>query len=62
MIVNAPQIRSSRVVSCALWIMGEYCATTSEIVAALATLKEALGPVPFLAEPTGEAAGAAGLG
>lgn len=44
------QIRSSRVVSCALWIMGEYCATTSEIMAALATLRDALGPVPFLAD------------
>ncbi|KAG2433993.1 hypothetical protein HYH02_012454 [Chlamydomonas schloesseri] len=52
------QIRSSRVVSCALWIMGEYCSNTAEIVAALATLKEALGPVPFLAEPTEEEAAA----
>ncbi|KAG2482342.1 hypothetical protein HYH03_018730 [Edaphochlamys debaryana] len=57
------QIRSSRVVSCALWIMGEYCATTPEIVAALATLKEALGPVPFLtpaAEEEAAQAAAAG--
>ncbi|GIL87816.1 hypothetical protein Vretimale_13121 [Volvox reticuliferus] len=53
------QIRSSRVVSCALWIMGEYCATTAEILAALSTLKEALGTVPFLTDATeGEEAAA----
>ncbi|GLI63658.1 hypothetical protein VaNZ11_006695 [Volvox africanus] len=46
------QIRSSRVVSCALWIMGEYCATTAEVLAALSTLKEALGTVPFLTDAT----------
>ncbi|GFR51084.1 hypothetical protein Agub_g13410 [Astrephomene gubernaculifera] len=55
------QIRSSRVVSCALWIMGEYCASTPEILAALATLKESLGPVPFLVEGAeGEEAAAGG--
>ncbi|GLC47206.1 hypothetical protein PLESTB_001456300 [Pleodorina starrii] len=63
------QIRSSRVVSCALWIMGEYCASTAEILAALSTLKDALGSVPFLtdaaegeeaaATPSGTAAPAA---
>ncbi|KXZ45907.1 hypothetical protein GPECTOR_49g491 [Gonium pectorale] len=53
------QIRASRVVSCALWIMGEYCASTSEITAALATLKEALGPLPFLTEGEAEEAAAA---
>ncbi|EFJ42176.1 hypothetical protein VOLCADRAFT_67325 [Volvox carteri f. nagariensis] len=54
-------IRTSRVVSCALWIMGEYCSNTAEILAALSTLKDSLGSVPFLTDPAEgeEGAGAA---
>ena len=44
------QIRSSRVAACALWILGEYCGSASELEAALATLKLSLGPTPFYTE------------
>ncbi|DBB17526.1 hypothetical protein WJX82_003794 [Trebouxia sp. C0006] len=41
------QIRSSRVCSCTLWIIGEYCDQKDDIYAALETIKSALGPLPF---------------
>lgn len=41
------QIRSSRVATCALWIIGEYCGSADEVEAALSALKAALGPTPF---------------
>jgi coatomer subunit beta len=41
------QIRSSRVCSCTLWIVGEYCQTLEDVEAALETIRQALGPVPF---------------
>lgn len=55
------QIRSSRVAACALWIIGEYCASAGEIEAALAALKAALGNTPFFsaAEEAPESAGEA---
>lgn len=41
------QIRSSRVTSCALWILGEYVDTTSDALAAIEVIKQALGPLPL---------------
>jgi coatomer subunit beta len=41
------QIRSSRVAACALWILGEYCASPAELDAAFSTLKASLGATPF---------------
>jgi len=49
------QIRSSRVAACALWILGEYCASPAELDSAFSTLKSSLGPTPFYS-PTEEAA------
>ena len=42
-----PQIRSSRVCSCGLWILAEYSNTAEEITAALDVIKESVGPLPF---------------
>ena len=44
------QIRSSRVCSSALWIIGEYCHTAADVEAAMSTLKASLGAPP-LADP-----------
>ncbi len=44
------QIRSSRVCSCALWILGEYSTGVEEIQAAAEVMKQSLGPTPFLAK------------
>ncbi|KAK9924016.1 hypothetical protein M0R45_032406 [Rubus argutus] len=41
------QIRSSRVCSCALWIIGEYCLSLSEVESGIATIKQCLGELPF---------------
>eukprot|EP00252_Welwitschia_mirabilis_P016316 TRINITY_DN359_c0_g1_i3.p1 TRINITY_DN359_c0_g1~~TRINITY_DN359_c0_g1_i3.p1 ORF type:complete len:951 (-),score=183.98 TRINITY_DN359_c0_g1_i3:318-3170(-) len=41
------QIRSSRVCTCALWIIGEYCLSLSEVENALSTIKQCLGEIPF---------------
>ncbi|GAB4841886.1 hypothetical protein Ancab_011841 [Ancistrocladus abbreviatus] len=41
------QIRAARVCSCALWIIGEYCLSLSEVETAIATLKQCLGDLPF---------------
>nr|BAC87706.1 coatomer subunit beta [Botryococcus braunii] len=49
-----PQIRSSRVCSCALWIIGEYCTSQADIVAAFEVIKAALGTLPFFRENEGE--------
>eukprot|EP00899_Mesostigma_viride_P014322 jgi/Mesvir1/22891/Mv19414-RA.1 len=51
------QIRSSRVASCALWVIGEYCASAPEVELALATLKASLGDMPLYASPEEAAAG-----
>eukprot|EP00210_Caulerpa_lentillifera_P003069 g2931.t1 len=48
------QIRSTRVCSCALWIMGEFSLSSDEIHSALDCIKEALGPLPLVAEPSVE--------
>lgn len=42
-----PQVRSSRVCSCGLWILGEYSNTKEEIESALEVIKESVGPLPF---------------
>eukprot|EP00252_Welwitschia_mirabilis_P016314 TRINITY_DN359_c0_g1_i1.p1 TRINITY_DN359_c0_g1~~TRINITY_DN359_c0_g1_i1.p1 ORF type:complete len:955 (-),score=180.44 TRINITY_DN359_c0_g1_i1:219-3083(-) len=41
------QIRFSRVCSCALWIIGEYCLSLSEVENGLSTIKQCLGELPF---------------
>ncbi|GMJ11131.1 beta1 Coat Protein [Hibiscus trionum] len=41
------QIRAARVCSCALWIIGEYCLSLSEVESAIATIKQCLGDLPF---------------
>lgn len=43
-----PQIRSSRVCSCALWILGEYSASVEDVEAAVDVIKQSLGPMPLL--------------
>jgi len=42
-----PQIRASRVCACSLWILGEYSNSVEEVEAALETMKECVGPLPF---------------
>ncbi|KAB2077661.1 hypothetical protein ES319_A06G114300v1 [Gossypium barbadense] len=41
------QIRAARVCSCALWIIGEYCLSPSEVESGIATIKQCLGELPF---------------
>ncbi|KDP33453.1 hypothetical protein JCGZ_07024 [Jatropha curcas] len=41
------QIRAARVCSGALWIIGEYCLSLSEVESGLATIKQCLGELPF---------------
>lgn len=41
------QIRAARVCSCALWIIGEYCLSVSELESGIATIKQCLGELPF---------------
>ncbi|CAA0821260.1 Coatomer subunit beta-1 [Striga hermonthica] len=41
------QIRAARVFSCALWIIGEYCLSLSEVESGIATIKQCLGELPF---------------
>ncbi|KAE8731642.1 Coatomer subunit beta-1 [Hibiscus syriacus] len=41
------QIRAARVCSCALWIVGEYCLSLSEVESGIATIKHCLGELPF---------------
>lgn len=50
-----PPCRSSRVCSCALWILGEYSEDADQIDASIDVIKQGLGPTPLLAEPTGGA-------
>lgn len=41
------QIRAARVCSCALWIIGEYCLSLSEVENGITTIKQCLGDLPF---------------
>ncbi|KAL6586805.1 hypothetical protein OROMI_001793 [Orobanche minor] len=41
------QIRAARVCSCALWIIGEYSLSLSEVDSAISTIKQCLGELPF---------------
>ncbi|CAN1232346.1 Coatomer subunit beta-1 [Linum perenne] len=41
------QIRAARVCSGALWIIGEYCLSLSEVESGIATIKQCLGELPF---------------
>ncbi|KGN58492.1 coatomer subunit beta-1 [Cucumis sativus] len=50
------QIRAARVCSCALWIIGEYCLSLSEVESGISTIKTCLGDLPFYtASEEGEA-------
>ncbi|GFS44612.1 coatomer, beta subunit [Actinidia rufa] len=44
------QIRAARVCSCALWIVGEYCLSLSEVESGISTIKQCLGDLPFYSE------------
>lgn len=48
------QIRASRVCSCALWIVGEYCLSLSEVETGIATIKQCLGDLPFFTPASDE--------
>ncbi|KAL4285083.1 hypothetical protein GQ457_16G000250 [Hibiscus cannabinus] len=41
------QIRAAQICSCALWVIGEYCLSLSEVESAIATIKQCLGELPF---------------
>ncbi|CAK9866541.1 unnamed protein product [Sphagnum jensenii] len=41
------QIRSSRVCTCALWIIGEYSWSLQEVEGGIAVIKQSLGDLPF---------------
>ncbi|CAD5186231.1 unnamed protein product [Musa acuminata subsp. malaccensis] len=41
------QIRAARVCTCALWVIGEYCLSLSEVESGIATIKQCLGDLPF---------------
>ena len=41
------QIRSSRVCTCALWIIGEYSLSLHELDAGISVIKQSLGELPF---------------
>ncbi|XVF89470.1 hypothetical protein PTKIN_Ptkin19aG0132900 [Pterospermum kingtungense] len=41
------QIRAARVCSGALWIIGEYCLSLSEVESGIETIKQCLGELPF---------------
>ncbi|XP_044471666.1 coatomer subunit beta-1-like [Mangifera indica] len=44
---NFYQIRAARVCTCALWIIGEYCQSLSEVESGIASIKQCLGDLPF---------------
>ncbi|MBA0719610.1 hypothetical protein Golax_007272 [Gossypium laxum] len=46
-VASAIDIRAARVCSCALWIIGEYCLSLSEVESGMATIKQCLGELPF---------------
>ncbi|XP_057788827.1 coatomer subunit beta-1-like [Salvia miltiorrhiza] len=50
------QIRAARVCSCALWIIGEYCLSLSEVESGIATIKQCLGELPFFSVSENEEA------
>ncbi|XP_073033410.1 coatomer subunit beta-1-like [Primulina eburnea] len=41
------QIRAASVFCCALWIIGEYCLSLSEVESGITTIKQCLGDLPF---------------
>ncbi|CAM6095224.1 unnamed protein product [Calypogeia fissa] len=41
------QIRSSKVCTCALWIIGEYCLSLAEVEGGISTIQQSLGDLPF---------------
>lgn len=50
------QIRASRVCTCALWIIGEYCLSDVEVESGIVTIKHCLGDLPFfIASEDGDA-------
>lgn len=52
---SLPAIKSPRVVASSLWILSEYCTTTSEIESALEAIKSALGQLPLFKSDEEEA-------
>ncbi|CBI20754.3 unnamed protein product, partial [Vitis vinifera] len=50
------QIRAARVCSCALWIIGEYCLSLSEVESGITTIKQCLGDLPFFSSAASETA------
>jgi coatomer subunit beta len=50
------QIQASRVCSCALWILGQYSLSPSEVESSIATIKQCLGKLPlYTVKEEGEA-------
>ncbi|WPT11894.1 Coatomer subunit beta-1 [Picochlorum sp. SENEW3] len=49
-----PEIRTSRVAACILWIIAEHCISTEEVNAALEMLNSCLGPLPLVGRETAE--------
>lgn len=45
-----PAITASRVCTCALWIISEYCGTQGEVTDAIEMIKTCIGPLPLLKE------------
>ncbi|KAF2583964.1 hypothetical protein F2Q70_00034153 [Brassica cretica] len=41
------QIRAGKVCPCALWIIGEYCLSLSEVESGISTITQCLGELPF---------------
>ncbi|KAG6481353.1 hypothetical protein ZIOFF_057953 [Zingiber officinale] len=53
------QIRAARVISCAVWIIGEYCLSLSEVENGMEVIKQNLGDLPlYSAAEEGETADA----
>ena len=50
------QVRSSRVCSCALWILGEYSHGVDEIEATVEVIRQSVGALPLLAKEGDDAA------
>lgn len=48
------QIRSSRVCSCALWILGEFSTSAQEMGNALDVIKESIGSLPLVPQETSQ--------
>ena len=43
-----PSIKAPRVAACTLWILSEYCVTTTEIESAIEAIQSCIGPLPLV--------------